>query len=414
MKNAPFQILLILCASSAIVAGQTLEDYLRIAAENNPGLQARHKSYKAALQHVSQVNSLADPTFSFGYFLSPVETRVGPQRARLSLSQMFPWFGTLKARGDAAALSAQAEFQVFIQARNKLYYQVASAYYPLYELGGTRKIEEQNIDILESFKTLALENFRNGTGSLVDVLQVDILLREAESNLKILELKEKPLRSAFNQLLNRASDEPVTIADTVAVPIFDAHPELFENHPTLQELNYRIESAVKAERVAAKNGLPRLGVGLDYVIISERGDMSSAENGKDVVMPMISISLPLYRKPYRAAQEEARMRQQAYRLQKQQARNTLEADVEMAAFEIERHLELLALYERQIAESRDALDLLLTAYGNSGKEFDQVLHMRQQLLNYEKMRIASISQGSVAVEKIKYLTAQRSLDEIID
>ncbi|MDZ7774712.1 MAG: hypothetical protein U5L09_03395 [Bacteroidales bacterium] len=74
------------------------------------------------MQEIPQASSLSDPAFSLGVFLSPVETRVGAQRTKFSLTQMFPWFGTLKARGDAAALRAEARFQEFLEARNRLYY----------------------------------------------------------------------------------------------------------------------------------------------------------------------------------------------------------------------------------------------------------------------------------------------------
>ena len=126
--------LIIVMTLSVVLRGsaQNLEEYFQIAAENNPGLEAKYKAFEAALERIPQANSLQDPTFSFGYFISPVETRVGPQRARFSLTQMFPWFGTLKASGDVATLNAEAQYQVFLDARHKLYYQVAAAYYPLY------------------------------------------------------------------------------------------------------------------------------------------------------------------------------------------------------------------------------------------------------------------------------------------
>jgi outer membrane protein, heavy metal efflux system len=104
-------ILMAMLLYSSMGFAQTLDDYFKIAAENNPGLQAVYKEYEAALQKVPQVSTLPDPVFSFGYFISPVETRVGPQQAKFSLTQMFPWFGTLKAQGDAAALMAEAKYQ---------------------------------------------------------------------------------------------------------------------------------------------------------------------------------------------------------------------------------------------------------------------------------------------------------------
>ena len=87
-------------------AKTTLEDCLGYAALNNPSLEAAFNRWKAALEKVPQVNSLPDPRFSYTYFITEIETRVGPQRQKLSLSQTFPWFGKLDLRGDAAAAEA--------------------------------------------------------------------------------------------------------------------------------------------------------------------------------------------------------------------------------------------------------------------------------------------------------------------
>ena len=179
-------IIILIILGSGLGNAQTLDDYFKIAAESNPGLQAKYKEFEAALQRVDQVNTLTDPNFSFGYFISPVETRVGPQRARLSLTQTFPWFGTLNAQGDAAGLMAKAKYQSFLDVRNRLYYQVAAAYYPLYKLKQWKVIEQRNIEILKSYKTIANIKFENGSGTMVDVLRVDIMLKDANTNLNIL------------------------------------------------------------------------------------------------------------------------------------------------------------------------------------------------------------------------------------
>ena len=137
-------ILLIAVGFHLSVYAQTLDDYFQVAAENNPGLLSKYKNFEAAMQRVTQLSSLPDPNLSFGYFISPVETRVGPQQARFSLTQMFPWFGTLSFQEEAASLSAEAKYQEFLDARNKLYYQVAASYYPLYELEKLISIEEES------------------------------------------------------------------------------------------------------------------------------------------------------------------------------------------------------------------------------------------------------------------------------
>ncbi|MEJ2545862.1 MAG: TolC family protein, partial [Calditrichaceae bacterium] len=354
MNTNNIKYLIFVLIFTGFIQGQTLEEYFQIAAKNNPGLQAEYKEYEVAMQKVSRVSSLPDPTFSFGYFVQPVETRVGPQKAKFSLSQMFPWFGTLKAQGDAAALMAEAKFQAFLDAKNKLYYDVAAAYYPLYELNQIRQIEQENITLLDAYKTIALQKFQNGEGTMVNVLRTDIMLKDARTNLDILNTKEKPLLASINQLLNREENEPVEVADTLNImplPNDTIQDSMLVKNPGLHKFDLLYKSQKEAEKAAFRQGLPKFGIGLDYVIVDERADMDVPDNGKDVLMPMFSISLPVFRGKYKAAREEAKLMQESYRLQKEDLQNTLIANYEMIRFEINKKQKLIELYDQQINES---------------------------------------------------------------
>jgi|TARA_R110000796_G_scaffold67734_4_gene155427 outer membrane protein TolC len=389
---------------------QTLDEYFKIAAGNNPGLLSQYREFEAALQKVPQVSTLPDPSFSFGYFVSPVETRVGPQQARFSLTQMFPWFGTLKAQGDAATLMAEAKYQSFLDAKNKLYYEVSAAYFPLYELKEWIKIEENNIAILESYKTISNSKFKNGNGTLVDVLRVDIMLKEAKTTLGILNKKEKPLMASFNKLLNRDEMQPVTITDNIVVePVLSGYNKdaFIVDHPLMNSIDLKTKASEASERAAIKQGFPKLGLGLDYVMVGERTDMTLVDNGKDVLMPMLTVTLPIFRGKYKAAVKEAQLMQESYSFQKKEIANSLNSNYEMALFDIRQQTDLVSLFDEQIEESKQALNLLYTAYGNSGKDFEEVLRMQQQLLKYDKLKITALSQYRIAMAKLDYITAKK-------
>jgi cobalt-zinc-cadmium efflux system outer membrane protein len=401
-------ILLIFILLSSGVSAQTLEDYFQIAAENNPGLQAKYKVFESAMERISQVNSLPDPTFSFGYFISPVETRVGPQRARFSLTQMFPWFGTLKASGDVAALNADAQYQVFLDEKNKLYYQVAAAYYPLYELEKWIELESENTEILKSYKTIATSKFENDEGTLVDVLRVDLMLKDAQVNLEILQKKKQPLITSFNKLLNRDENAEVIVTAPLLVSEYVITKDsLLTNNPVLNELDIRLEASKKQESLSEKQGLPKLGVGVDYVLISERTDMVVSDNGRNALMPMVTVGLPIFRGKYKAAQREAQLMQESYSLQKEDQINQLITGFEMADFDRQKQLNLLKLYDEQIVETQQVLNLLLSTYSNSGKEFEEILRIQQQLLKYKKMQATATMNYHIAVARINYLTAKK-------
>ncbi|NJM25554.1 MAG: TolC family protein [Bacteroidia bacterium] len=231
-------ILLFLASVSA--GAQTLDAYLREAEANSPVLAASKAEADAALQRVPQFG-LPDPTLKVSALGQMAETRVGQQMTRVSLEQMFPWFGTLAAQKNAAALNAQAAFDLHLEARNKLFYQVRSAYYPLFEVRSQIELQKANRDILATYKTLATSRFESGRGKLADVLRVDIMLHEIDTEIKLLETREHPLRIAFNRLLNREDDAQVTSdmgLSIITTPAL-AHDSILTNNPQLLALQQK-------------------------------------------------------------------------------------------------------------------------------------------------------------------------------
>ena len=402
-------IILLFGCISIQCAAQSFDDYYVAAADSNPGLQAKYKAFEAAMARVAQINSLPDPTFSFGYFISPVETRVGPQRAKFSLSQMFPWFGTLNASEDAAQLSAEAKFQDFLEAKNKLYYDLAKAYYPLYELERWKKIEKENIRILHLFKEIATSKFENGSGSLVDALRVSISIDDAETNLQILEAKEVPLQSMFNSIVNRPAGAEIAVPDTLLAEMPEVNimrDSIFADNPTVKSLSLKAESEEKTVKAVRRGGLPKFGVGLDYVLVDKRTDVNIPDNGKDALMPMVSVSIPIFRGKYSHAIEEANLMQASYNLQKQDYENTLTARYDGAMFDLKKQRELLQLYRKQSTTAQQSLNLLLAGYSTDSEDFEDLLSMQKQLLQYQEMEATALADYQVALANFNYITAK--------
>ena len=390
------------------VEGQSINDYYTIAAENNPELKAKYKEFEAAMQKIPQVSSLPDPNLSMGYFISPVETRLGPQNMRFSLTQMFPWFGTLKAQKNAATLMAESKYQAFLNAKNQLYSQVATAYYPLYELLKLKDIEQENIKILESYKNIANAKFENGKGSLVDVLRVDIMIKDAQTNLDILTKKEPALTSWLNSILNRKYNEKIVISKDLQImelPM-EYRKDSITTNPILQELELKKQASEVAIEVARKQGLPKLGVGLDYVFVGN-GMNNFPDSGKDVIMPMVTVSLPIFRKKYDAAVTEAKLMQENYSFQKEAYENKLNGTYYKLVFELQKERDLLKLYEGQVITLSKSLSLLFAYYSNANKDFEEVLRMQQELLKYQKLQLSSISTFHVKLAELDYLTAKQ-------
>lgn len=392
--------------SAGLVHSQSLLDnYVQVAEKNNPGLKAKYAAFEAAIQQIPQVSSLEDPTFTVAAFGQMVETRVGQQMARLSLSQMFPWFGTLAAKKNVAAAQAESAYQSFLDARAELDYRVRSAYYPLVELQQLIDLQQENLDILSTYKAITTSKFQNGKGSLSDALRVDILSNDASTEIQILEDKKKPLAYAFNKLLNRDENEAIELIEAFALPGSETiSKDSILNHPKLQELRNRTATAIAQENLALKQGLPKLGLGFEYIITAERQGVSMPENGKDAYMPMFTVSLPIYRKKYKSAVKEAQLMQSAFTEMEHDTENMLMSEYEMVVFELDRMKRQIELFDKQSTQTQQIINLSLTAFSNSESGIEEILRLQQQLVKYKINKVAALRDYHTARAKLIYIT----------
>jgi hypothetical protein len=101
-----------------------LNGYMRLALDRNPGLSRALAQYRSVLQRLPQVSALADPMLAFTNYLRTPETRVGSQTNAITLSQQFPWFGTLGMREQVAAKVAASYRQQYEAAKDEVVRQV--------------------------------------------------------------------------------------------------------------------------------------------------------------------------------------------------------------------------------------------------------------------------------------------------
>ncbi|MDT0689414.1 TolC family protein [Salegentibacter sp. F188] len=396
---------------------QNLDNYLQVAAENNPEVQSAYTAFEAAMQQVPQVSSLPDPTLTMSAFGRMVETRLGAQEARFSLMQMFPWFGTLEAKATTAELMAKAKFQEYLDVRGNLSYQVKSAYAEIFQLSATIAVKEDNLEILDSYRELALRKFEAGSAPMVNVVKIDIQREQAITEILLLKEELETLRTQFNLLLNRRINEEVFVADTLMVEeLFnEMKPEIineqnFEDHPAIEQFNRQAEAYESQQVVARKNGLPQIGIGVDYSVISERTDANPVNNGQDAIMPMLSVSLPIFRKKYKAAQKEAELMETATEQNREAKINNMKSELEMTQYKLRKAQRLISLYDRQLESSKQANKLQISAFSNATGNFEEVLQMNQDILMLQLQKIEAIKNAFVANAKLDYFFINKNQD----
>ena len=409
-KRASFLLVTIFMftAPAYVVRAQSLEELQQEAAEKNHNLKAQYHRFEAAVQRAEGSGVLPDPNFTFGYFISPIETRVGPQQARFSLVQQFPWFGKLKSERNAAALEAESLHEAFQDARKRLFVEVAQAYFNLWMTTENIAVQQENIKLLQSLKKTAETNFSNERASMADVLRLEIILQDAEAALSVLTKKRKADLRVLNQIIHRD-------ADTEVIPQLNEPGEDYETaqshekHPSILAIQKRKQAAEAKEAAAVKSGLPNIAVGLDYALVGKRPNMPDlADNGKNIIMPMVSLSLPIYRKRIKSAVKEQQLLAQSYDEEEKARVYQLGSDREQAQYELHKSRTYVELYENQKNKTRRVLQLLVSKYSTKGSDYQDLLEVQRELLRYEQLEIEARANYRTQIQKLRYINSTYS------
>ena len=390
---------------------QSLEDLQHLAAENNLELKAQFKRFEAQLEDITQAKSWQDPNLSFGYFISPIETRVGPQIARFSLTQKLPWFGTYKAKGNIAAFRAEAEFEKFQDQKLKLFLNVAQKYYDLLALRYITELETKQLDILENLKVIVESNYKNNKARLVDILRVDLEMDKQLSTIQVLKDQGQVFVTQLNQLMDRQLNTPVQILNPKQILEQNESIEIdsmVRNHPRLEAIR-KLKASNEAEsELAKKEAMPQFGLGLDYAIIQDR-NVQNAEAGQDAIMPMLSVSLPIFGKKNKSRKKAASLQGESIEFQLENEESRLETEIQVALYKQDELFSLLSLYDKQLLSLKDILQLSETALANASMGIEEVLRLQEERLLYEKQRAKTLADLQKTDETLIYLTSNSDL-----
>lgn len=408
MRNLKINIMILFLMVTVTVSGQDkLNDYLIQAAENNPGLQMKFNEYMASLEVAPQVKALPDPQIAFAYFIQPVETRVGPQEFKISASQMFPWFGTLKAKENVAIQSAKAKYEQFQEAKSKLFNDVRANYFNIYFNQKAIRISKENIDLLNTFKNLATIKVEAGIVSAVDEYRIQMEIGDLENQLALLKDNQYVLEVMFNNLLNtkdfQSIDVPNELWDSgLSLTKNEILDSLSRNNHQLLSLSLQEEALVYRKELAKKVGKPSFSIGVDYTFVGE-GSSNQFAGTDAFIFPKIGITIPLYRNKYKAMVNEIVYLQEAKNYEIINKENLLETLFENVWKDFQDSERRVSLYNMQLNLAEISLKLLETDYTTGNKNFEEMLRMERKLLKYNLELEKAKVDKQAAISFINYL-----------
>jgi len=290
-------------------------------------------------------------------------------------------------------------------------------------MGGVSSVSASPSSTMPASQSASMEgsmssSSMNGSSSgMSDVLRIQIERAELENSLETTQSLFTVTMAAFNALLGRPSGTYTFVPDTLQLKPFIANDATaWERVITLNPLlsMWKAESAsyeAKGE-MAKKMGYPMIGIGLEYMINSKKPeDMSSMNNmnGMDMIMPMVKLTLPIYRKKYKAQLSDSKFMKQSADLQYQNTQNELQTSFVAINLRITDASRKITLYAKQRQLAQTTFELILREFASSSVGLTDVLQVQRELLNYSLKQVEAVVEYNTAVAEFEKIIAKDDL-----
>jgi outer membrane protein TolC len=255
-----------------------------------------------------------------------------------------------------------------------------------------------------------------GGSGLADLYRIQIEIGELENNIELLKTQRNTIEARFNAFLNRRSDSPVQlpeqlIPDSLGLSLLAVTDSMLANNPMLGMLQYEQQSLDARQKMVTKMGYPMMGLGLNYSVISKSAMSTSSMNGKDMIMPMATVTLPIYRNKYNAMKTEAELLKSANKENYQATANSLQTNYYEAVQLFKDGQRRVKLYNSQSDLAGKTLDIMLKSFSTSSVPLTDILRVRQQLLDYEFKKIEAVADYNTAISWLQRLMASSPVKE---
>ena len=419
MKNKILYFLcigLFACYGSAYATGidnkeDSLAVYIAEAIRNNPGLKSEYQAYQAQMANAQGVGVLSDPQLSVSLFPQAMHHVNGKQLATITIMQMFPWFGTLKAGREQMEYKAQEAYQKFREKSLSTAFNVEKQWYSILATQEKVKAVKRKRALLNDIKKVAIYLYKNYTAGrdtkMSDQLRLDAEEERLKEQTESLETQLTLQKQQFNITMHRQPNAALSLPDSIPLrqmPTFN-WTEIEQNNPKLAQYSAMQKAFKSQEEQARAKGMPMIGVGLQYMLNGKVDmPMEPNMNGKDMVMAMVSVTIPIYRKKITSAIHSAQLmeRSAAYNYQNQlDALQSTYLSIEQRADDIKRKLKL---YESEVSLLNKTLELMQKEYATGAASLTDILQTTRESIDYDLLKAEANAQyNTITAEAIQLL-----------
>jgi outer membrane protein TolC len=347
----------------------SLNNLIREAVDNNPDIKAAEQRWEVAQAKIPQAQTLPEPKINVAY------RQLGTRETMYGVSQMLPFPGKLRLRGEVAASEADIMEQDYSATGLQVVASLKEAFYDLHFVHDSETVLNNTKRLLVQFEDTAEARYAVGQGAQQDIFRAQAEISRLFARLATLEQKKQSLAADINRLLNRPPSDPLGVPEEIRVTplkhrLDDLNALLEQSSPLLAARAKGVERGGKAVDLAQRDYYPNFELSAAGLREEPTGD-----NGYQV---MLSVEAPLY-----------------FHTKQRQALREAQAGREAAADDLQAvRQELLFRVKDNVAQAERAAQL--------------VKILEDAIIPQARLTLASAQTG-YAVGKVDFLTLLNSL-----
>lgn len=387
---------------AASTASLSLASALDAARRSNPEIRVALKRWDAALKRTVSQATPEKPRLGLERMYAPAGQTplTGAPETVVSLTQEFPFPTTLYLRGSRASKEAEVAEQVYRAKVREVLAKTRTAYAMLYLSSKSRKLLDENIELMRRFAKVAESKYAAGAVGGSDAMKAQVELTKM-LNMGVAVDQEKELASA---MLNAAMGRPAW--ESLGAPrdlepgrLEKAREELealaLARRPELRAAALSAELSQTSLALARSEFLPDIMVGYRRRTDAMRGRSSDA---------MLGLSLPLWFWKPAAMVAEASAEKEMAEAELETARLMTGADLRAALVRVQTAQRLAESYKTSLLpQAESALSVAESSYQAGKAGFLDLLDAQRSLLNFKLeyfQYLADYEQRTAELERV--------------
>ena len=293
-----------------------VDAYIHRALVENRTVQAAQANVMALRYRIPQVTALDDPVVSNTIYPSPsngLQTASGYVPWNLLIAQQFPWFGTLRLRGEAAEKDAQVALAELATAQLDVVERVKRSYFDLAYNERAGLILRDNRTLVEDFIEIARTRYETGQTSQQDVLSAEVVLADLDRELVAIRQGLDSAKADLADLMHISPEAelrttPGLLIGDVPTQIDRLYRLAVASRPELKGRLAAVARDAAAVELARQRYKPNVTLGVNYGLLSADNAVSAIATGNDNIGMFVGFNLPIYRTKLAAGVLEAQAR----------------------------------------------------------------------------------------------------------